>query len=166
MSEPAAEADAFERYLEERFQGELYGEVMFAVLADAASDAVERYKWRVLEALERETKALLANALRARGRPAVESAEVRAQGEKLGRRLAPLPFAALMKGFRPELARFVEEYASAERGAPADGMALARHITAHERALLEFTDLELAGEGARSAAVVIALLADPPAPVA
>src|SRR5512147_930653 len=122
------EASRFDRYLEERFQGELYGEVMFAILAEAATDVNQRYKWRVLEALERETKGVLADALRARGRPAVESVEIRAQGEKLGRKLAPLPWAMLMKSFRPELARFVDEYQQAERTAPADALALARHI--------------------------------------
>ncbi len=46
---------------------------------------------------------------------------------------------------------------------PADGLAIARHVTAHERAILEFADRELAGRGADSAEPVLAFLASPPA---
>jgi hypothetical protein len=154
----------FVQYLIERFQGEVYGEAVFAALADAELDPEARYKWRVLEALERETKEYLARALGERGHAVEESAESRAQGEKLGRRLASVPRALFMAGFRAEVQKFVAEYEQAEATAPADGLRVARHVTAHERAILEFADLEIAGRSAESPAPVLSLLAKPPAP--
>lgn len=132
------QASGFAKYLIERFQGEVYGEAVFAAMADADPDPEARYKWRVLEALERETKEYLERALRDRGHSVEESQELRAQGDKLGR--------------------------SAERSAPADGLAIARHVTAHERAILEFADREIAGRTADSPGPVLALLSSPPAP--
>jgi hypothetical protein len=156
----------FVKYLEERFQGEVFGEAVFAAMADAESDLDTRYQWRVLEVLERETKEYLARALRERGCDAKESEEQRANGEKLGRRLVAVPRAVLMAGLRTEVARFVAEYEAAEASAPADGLQIARHVTAHERAILEFVDHELAGRAAESAAPVLAMLASPPSPPA
>ncbi len=156
--------DGFLKYLEERFQGEVFGEAIFAAMAEAEPDPDARYKWRVLEALERETKEYLARALRDRGHDAKESEEQRANGEKLGGRLVAVPRAMFMAGFRTEVVRFVAEYEAAEASAPADGLEIARHVTAHERAILEFTDHELAGRTTDSPAPVLALLLDPPPP--
>jgi len=60
----------------------------------------------------------------------------------------------------------VTEFESAEALAPAGDRALARHITDHERALLEFTDRELAGRSEDSAEPVLAFLVNPPRPPA
>ena len=161
MSDSNAE---FAKYLDERFQGEVFGEAIFAAMADAEPDALARYKWRVLEALERETKEYLGRALRERGHAADPSEEQRVNGDKLGRRLVSVPRAMFMAGFRTEVARFVAEYEAAEAHAPADGLAIARHVTAHERAILDFTDREIAGRSADSPEPVLALLANPPPP--
>jgi hypothetical protein len=159
-------AERFREILVLRHDGEVYGEATFAGLAEGTSDAEQRYKWRVCETLERETKELLARELEQRGTRATESPERREQGAALGRRLAAVPWAMLMKGLRPELAKFVAEYEEAERSAPAAGAELARYITRHERALLEFVDRELAGRAAESVAPVVALLAKAPSPPA
>jgi hypothetical protein len=152
----------FAVYLTERFQGKVYGEAVFAALADAELDPDARYKWRVLEALERETKDYLARALRERGLAADESADNRVKGEKLGRQLAAVPRAMFMAGFRAEVLKFVAEYEQAEASAPADGRTIAQHITAHERAILDFADLEIAGRLFDSPAPVLAMLSNPP----
>jgi len=156
----------FQAYLVERHDGEVYGEAIFATMAETSADAAQRYKIRVLEALERETKQVIARALEARGVRVEESAERWKQGEEFGHKLARVPWELFMKGFRPELARFVAEFESAEASAPLDDRALARHITDHERALLEFTDRELAGRAADSAEPVLAFLVNPPEPPA
>jgi hypothetical protein len=153
----------FAKYLDERFQGEVYGEAVFAAMAEACAGAETRYQWRVLEALERETKEYLARALRERSLPAEPSPELRAQGEKLGRTLAGVPRELFMKGFRGEVSRFVSEYEAAEASVPEDGLEIARHVTAHERAILDFADRELEGRTSDSLEPVIAFLADPPA---
>lgn len=156
------QAESFHAYLVERFEGEVYGEAVFAAMADAEPDADARYKWRVLEALERETKEYLARALQERGHAAKVSEEKVRQGEKLGRSLVAAPRAVFMAGFRGEVVRFVNEYEAAEATVPADGLEIARHVTAHERAILEFTDREIAGRNADSVEPVLAFLSSPP----
>ncbi len=158
-----SEADEFVTYLIERFQGEVYGEAVFVGLAEAEPDPEARWKWRVLETLERETKEYLDRALRARGHEVKPSEESWAQGLKFGKRLATVPRPVFMAGFRSEVLKFVAEYEAAEALAPADGRTVAQRVTAHERAILDFADLELAGRGNESAAPVLALLANPPA---
>ena len=157
-----SESDEFVRYLIERFQGEVYGEAVFKAMADAEPDADARWKWRVLETLERETKEYLDRALRARGHEVKASEERWAQGLRFGARLASVPRAVFLPGLRSEVLKFVAEYEAAEALAPADGRAVAQHFTAHERAILDFADLELAGRGHESTAPVLALLANPP----
>jgi len=156
------QTDPFLAYLIERVEGEVYGEAVFAAMADAELDPDARYKWRVLEALERETKEYLARELHARGHAAKESEEKRREGEKLGRILVAAPRPMFMTGFRAEVVRFVDEYERAEASVPADGLAIARHVTAHERAILEFIDRELANRKADSAEPVLAFLSSPP----
>lgn len=161
MSEP--KTDEFVTYLTERFQGEVYGEAVFQAMAEAEADPDMRWKWRVLETLERETKEYLDRALRVRGHEVKPSDEAWAQGRKLGTRLAGVPRAVFLPGLRGEVQKFVAEYEAAEALAPADGRVIAQHVTAHERAILDFTDLELAGRGTESPSPVLALLANPPA---
>ena len=158
-------ASAYETYLEERFQGEVYGEALFRTMADLCGDPERARKLRVLEQLERETKEFLHPAVREAGWPGEESAERVSEGESLGAQLAKAPWPDLMRGLQKELERFVGEFEHAERLAPSGKRNLLRHVTAHERALLEFATRELAGgEGIDSLEPVIALLrSSPPA---
>ena len=150
----------YQRYLEERFQGEVYGQALFRTMADR-SDAPERVRtFRVLEQLERETKEILLPALRAAGGSGEESLERVAQGETLGAELAKTPWMDLMRGFKLELQRFVDEFERAESLAPAGMESLLRHVTAHEKALLDFATRELEGSD-DSLEAVVALLRTP-----
>ena len=153
----------FIRYLVERHEGEVYGEAVFQAMAEHTAEPEARWRWRVLEALERETKELLGRELRARGHSPQENAQKWSEGLTLGKTLAAVPRDFLMKGLRGEVAKFVAEYEAAEALAPAGDAALAKHITAHERAILEMIDLELADPAADSTTPVRALLASPPA---
>ena len=153
----------FIQTLVERHAGEVYGEAVFRAMAEHTADAETRWRWRVLEALERETKELLARELAARGRTAEPCAQQWSDGAKLGKTLAGVPRDLLWKGMRGEVAKFVAEYEAAEPLAPADGAALARHVTAHERAILEMIDLELADPTSDSTGPVRKLLANTPA---
>jgi hypothetical protein len=152
----------YKTYLEERFQGEVYGEALFRTMARLCGDSARTRKLRVLEQLERETKELLLPALREAGGSGQESAERISEGEMLGAALAKAPWAELMRGFRKELQRFVADFERSEALAPAGREALLRHVTAHERALLDFANVELDGsQGDRSLESVIALLRAP-----
>jgi len=163
LEDSHADSSDYERYLEERFQGEVYGQALFRTLADQ-SDRPERARtFRVLEQLERETKEALLPALQAVGGSGEESLERIAQGEALGAELATAPWMDLMRGFQLELRRFVDEFERAESLAPAGMESLLRQVTAHEKALLDFATRELEGES-DSLQAVVALLQTPPDP--
>ena len=57
----------FIAYLVARHEGEVYGEAVFQAMAEHTADPEARWRWRVLETLERETKQRLARELAARG---------------------------------------------------------------------------------------------------
>ena len=149
-------------YLEERYQGEVYGEALFKTMASACSHPERARKLRRLEQLERETKDFLLPLVKGVGYSGEESAARIAEGEQLGGQLANAPWADLMKGFVPELERFVQEFEQAEALAPPGKESEFRHVTAHERALLEFSQRELSGDEQGSLDAVLALLREPP----
>jgi hypothetical protein len=157
-------ATGYETYLEERYQGEVYGEALFRTMAEHCGDVVRARKFRVLQQLERETKEFLVPALKQAGLSATESPERVEEGVKLGAQLAKAPWSDLMGGFRTELERFVGEFERAESLAPAGAEELLRHVTRHEQALLEFATRELEGGDAETSLdAVLALLRDAPA---
>jgi hypothetical protein len=152
-------ASEYGTYVEERFQGEVYGEALFRTMADLCEDPERAGKLRVLQQLERETKETLLPAVREAGHPGEARPERIAEGEALGARLAKAPWNELMLGFQKELERFVREFEAAERLAPSGKEGLLRHVTAHEKALLAFATRELAGDApGASLEPVIALL--------
>ena len=155
----------YKTYLEERFQGEVYGEALFRTMADLSAEPAQVRKFRVLEQLERETKELLLPAVREAGYSGEESSERISEGVSLGTGLVKAPWQDLMRGFQSELQRFAEEFKRAEALAPAGKESLLRAVTAHERALLDFATRELEGnESDDSLDSVISLLRTPPHP--
>jgi hypothetical protein len=101
-------------YLEERFQGEVYGEALFRTIADRCGEPERVRKLRILEQLERETKEFLLPAVREVGYPGRESPQRIADGETLGAALAKAPWSDLMRGFQRELERFVRDFERAK----------------------------------------------------
>jgi len=155
-------ASDYAGYVDERYQGEVYGEALFRTLAEQARDETLRAKLRVLEQLERETKDLLREEVAALGLDTRENPERWAEGEALARRLSQVPWAAFIKGFLTEVQKLVAEFETSERLAPPGKEQLLRHVTSHERALGRFAELELGGAAA-SLAPVKALLREAPA---
>ena len=100
----------------------------------------------MLQQLERETKEFLLPAVREAGFPGDESSERISEGEVFGAQLAKLPWQDLMRSFQSELEGYVREFEQAEGLAPQGKANLLQHVTAHERALLEFVTRELAGD--------------------
>lgn len=150
-------------YVEERFQGEVYGEALFRTMAELSTEPERARKLRVLQQLERETKELLLPAVQEAGQAGEESAERISAGEALGAQLANVPWQDVMRSFQTELERLVREFERAEDLAPPGKEHLLRHVTAHERALLEFALRELAGDGPEDVLQpVLALLRNPP----
>jgi hypothetical protein len=133
-------------------------------MSELCQDPERARKLRVLEQLERETKERLLPALRETGGSGDESPARIAEGETLGATLAKAPWSDLMRGFQTELERFVAEFERAEALAPVGKESLLRHVTLHERALLEFEVRESKeSDHGDSLTAVIALLKTQPA---
>jgi hypothetical protein len=157
-------ADDYKTYIAERYQGEVYGEAMFGAMAEVAVEPSQARKLRQLEQLERETKQLLLPEVLASGGEAREDAARVAEGKELGARFGKAPWLDMMRGMTGELGKFVAEFRRSEALAPPGKEALLQHVTAHEQALLDFAESEVAGHAAeRSLAPVLALLREPPA---
>ena len=136
----------YKTYLEERFQGEVYGEALFRTMAELSDEPERARKLRLLAQLERETKEFLLPAVRRAGFSGKESPERTAEGEELGAKLVKAPWHDLIRGFQKELTRFVADFERGEALARPGEESFFQHLTAHERALLDFANRELKGE--------------------
>lgn len=143
-------SEAYADYIADAYHGEIGGEAVFGAMAEARSNPEEAHKIRVLERLERETKERLEREMVALGRATSPDAEAVEARRSLGAQLGAAPWLDLIRAMQPELERFVETFRKAEALAPAGREDLARHVTAHEQALLDFCVAELAGEGEKS----------------
>ena len=138
-------SDAYADAIESAYQGELLGEAFFAALAEARSDPEEARKLRVLERLERETKERLLPAVRELGRATDANAEQLAGSRAIATQMGEMPWRDRLTSMRPELVKLVDTFHEQETLAPPGEEALSQHVTAHEQALLDFVDGELAG---------------------
>jgi len=107
--------EAYAAYVEQCYQGDVNGEALFRAMVRASKDANAQQKLRVLEQLERETKEFLRPAVEETGRSVREDPEQIAAGEKLGTRLARLPWPELIKVFEDSLVRFVAQFEQSEK---------------------------------------------------
>lgn len=136
----------YRTYINEWFQGEVYGEALFGTMADLCTDPALARKLRVLEQLEREMKELLLPAVREAGNPGDENPERIAEGRSDGARLANTPWREVMSGFRAELPAVLMQFQRVQALGPPGKEHLLRQLTAHEQALLDFAIGELEGK--------------------
>ena len=155
-------SEKYRAYLQDCFQGEVLGEALGGVLADKAQDPTQQQKWRYVEQLERETKERIRVVLQALGENTQEDPAKREEGKVWGEGLARLSWAEAMAKLKPALEKYIRYFEKNEQLAPAEGQAIVRHITQHERALLAFTVRELEGQSADSLAPIQQILAHPP----
>ncbi len=144
--------------LVDAYRGEVAGEAFFAALAEQTPDPAHAEKWRTLARLENAVAARIRGAFVALGIkvPATDSDWER--GLRSVREYAELSWKEALEKMRPELDRYVNEFEAAESRMPAELLPLARFVTAHERALLRFVDMELANQSAGSLGSVLELL--------
>jgi hypothetical protein len=90
----------------------------------------------------------------------IDAAAQREKGLQLARQNAGLSWEGFVSWFSEEIARFVERYDDLERRGPEEDAAILAQLARHERALLEFAQLEVAGRPDRSLEPVFALLED------
>jgi hypothetical protein len=141
---------------------EVSAAAMFDDLAQAASDADIAHKWRMLARLEHHVAGQLQAALAARGVavPAPDVDELRRTAE--GNPYLNLSWQQAMAELRPALIGYVRDFESAEARMPADLLPLARFVTAHEQALLDFVVRELDHDGIDSLDPVCSVLDSAP----
>ncbi len=144
------------------YQGEVFGERIFREMGARSSDPEETYKWRALEQLERETKERLKPLVAELGGDVAENPDRFEEGEKIAAKWAQQSWGEIMEWFRAELPRYVQYFEKLELDARAEDRELLARVTAHERALEEFAERELAGRTTESLEPVIALLDRPP----
>ncbi len=89
-----------ETYLSDAYQGEVFGEAFFALLAERTDDADEAAKWRLLEHLERHVKGRLRQELERRGLPRDESPASVEEGRKAACGVGAFPSGVDARAFR------------------------------------------------------------------
>ena len=124
--------------------GELQGEMFFERRAQGAADE-HREKWEELAELERVTGRRMAALLEAKQ---VELAAPEMSGQLLAfaQAFAQMPHAEAMASLRPILVAAVERFEALLAQAPEADRQAVQFLVDHERALLNFVELEEAGQ--------------------
>ncbi|MCH2410076.1 hypothetical protein MK292_04575 [Myxococcota bacterium] len=146
----------------ESYQGESYGQVLFRELAKRTKDSEKKYKWRVLECLETETKRKLLPLVQKLGGDTRESPENIERGIGDAKNMAAKEWGELMRSFHEMLPKYVRFFEKLEALAPTEDKDLLRSVTAHEIAIQEFAAKELSGDGDHSLEAILNLLDEPP----
>ena len=133
---------------------EISAQAMFEELAQATDDLDCARKWRSLARLEAHVARHIASALAERGVAVPAPHADQARRTRSGNPYLKLSWREAMEEMRPWLARYVGEFEAAESRLPTDLLPLARFVTAHERALLDFVTRELDRGGRDSLATV------------
>jgi hypothetical protein len=152
-------SDGYPECVLDLYRSEVFGERISLAMLPWAKSADERYKLATVAQLETETKARLRPFLMKHGLP-VDEEDVSAQVAELLPLLTAGSWRDFMTGMREDLLRFVARFEEIERLGPPEDREVLHSMVVHERALISFTERELAGQ-ADSLADVIGQLAYP-----
>jgi hypothetical protein len=144
-----ADSYSYKQGLLEFYRGEVIGEAITSDLLAAAKGSAERMKLAHLLQLETETKAWLRPHMIRAGLSIVELEEWRDFTKELAARLTPLAWPDLigqLAAAGPGIAARFEAFAEAARNrGESDQAAVCDFMVAHEQAIGQFFELELAG---------------------
>ncbi len=129
-----------EIFLNEAYQGEVFGEALFALLAERETDADHASQWRRLERLERHVKTRLRGALELHGLPLAEDARQRDAGRKLALAVSQLDWEAQCDAIADSVHETLSESREVLDAATAELGEIARFFVGHEEALLRFAE--------------------------
>ena len=101
-------ATDYPTYLEERYQGEVFGEAAMRAMAEACEDPDHARKLRALEQLERETKERLLPAVREAGGSGREDPERIAEGKTIGAQMGGASWLDVMRGMQAQIQPLVD----------------------------------------------------------
>ncbi len=150
--------------IEAAYQGEVYGEALYRLIADEQNDPVRAWKWRVMARMELETKHLMRRLVARHGGNTAEDEGARRLATQDYQRYRGLAWPELMRMFAAELVADIAEYAELEYDCPVRDHWVLQRLTDHEVVTKRFCDLELAGHPDMSIAPGVAFCRLPPPP--
>ena len=137
--------DAYLEAIERAYQGEVYGEALYRLIADDQVTPERAWKWRVMAQMEFETGHLMRRLVARHGGEISESRISRDDATRDFARYRSLAWPDLMRIFSSELDADIAEYAELEQAGPPRDRWVLRRLTEHEVVTKRFCDLELAG---------------------
>ncbi len=143
-------SDEFRNGVIELYQGEILGEVLFEDMLQYFDEPHHKYKIASLLQLESETKARLRPLVLRLGIDPAELEESHHAGHQFAASLKGLNWAETMEKLRDGVQPYVDRYTEIVAISPPEHQAVAASMVSHERSLIRFAELELAGETERS----------------
>ena len=128
------------------FEGEALGEALFRTMAERTSDDDRRAKLDVLRRLEGSTRDLVRPVLEQLGIPTDGEAEAAASGATFAEAAAAQPWPELLASFPANTAKYAAMYRELRDLVDVEHVPVVDALIAHEEALCEFSELELAGD--------------------
>jgi hypothetical protein len=138
----------------ELYSSEVLGEALMLELLRHSTDDEPRYKWGTLLQLESETKARLRPFLAKYGMSLLEE-DVSAIVENLGKVYKSSSWAEFAEKNRKIVSSFVTRFEEIEKLGPPEDAQILHSMVVHERSILKFFELELAGKPKGSLSAVI-----------
>ena len=155
-------ADAYLRAIELAYQGEVYGEALYGLIAGTQTEPDHAWKWRVMAQMEFETKHLMRRLVARHGGNVAEDPGWKQQARIDLENYRGLPWLELMRVFAVELVPDIAEYAKLEYDSPRRDRWVMQRLTDHEVVTKRFCDLELAGRADISIDPVLSFCRRPP----
>lgn len=153
--------DPFEVGLQELYQGEIIGEVVFDALLAEFDEPSQHYKLATVLQLETETKARLRPAMMELGLNVAEDDESRVAGKHLATLVKGMEWKDAMAVLRDAVEPYLARYQTIADNAPTDYQALAQSMVVHEVSVYDFLAMESAGKTENSLNSIIEQLASP-----
>jgi hypothetical protein len=149
--------------IEQAYQGEVYGERLYAMIAGARNTPDHAYKWRALAHMEFETKHLMRRLVLRHGGNTAEDPSAIDKAATDFEHYGHMPWPDLMRAFSTELKIDIALYAELEYDGPPRDRWVLQRLTDHEVVIKRFCDLELAGRADISIDPVLQFCRRPPA---
>lgn len=148
----------FKSAIEEWYQGEIFGEIFFDNLLANTREARSCYKLSLLLQLETETKARLRPVLVEQGISFCENADMRIAANEAAIAFKDMDWHQTMSQVLAIVVPAVERYKAIADMSPSQYTELSASMLLHEKAILDFAKLELAGNEDEAELLILDLL--------
>ena len=152
----------FKERLDVIFRGEVYGEAFSWELSRLFKEPEYSHKLAVLGQLEHETKVKLMPTVEAMGLSSADDPADIKRGIADAPKFATMSWRDFVTTWADYLASAVGDYEEAENMSPPQHIDMMKHVTLHEKAMLDFFNLEVEGKSHESLNPVLAILDNPP----